>query len=135
MSIIGVLWQIRYKYEEYYLKKFYGNKEAKIYYDKKMKQYVNSKLLDERSESLIYVCSELTRDSLYYGYSIDNKHHHAHTLDAIFEDAYNYAETFEMEDEEAFSKQELRLIYKLVQKGIEDRGEEVTSGVGDRQRK
>lgn len=132
MSVRGLLWQIRYKYEDYYFKQRYANREAKIYYDKKMKQYVNPKILDERSSSLIYVCSEIVRDSLYYGYSIDNKHHHAHTIEEVFEDAYNYAETFEIEDEEVFSTQELRLIYKLIQKGIEERKAGATSGVRDR---
>lgn len=122
MSLMGLLWQIRYKCEAYYFNKCYGDKEAKIYYDRNTKQYVNPKILHERSSSLIYVCSEVARDSLYYGYSIDNKHQHAHTIDEVFEDAYNQAETFELEEEEAFSQQELRIIYKLVQKGIEDRG-------------
>lgn len=135
MSLIGWLWQIRYKYEDYYFKQRYANREAKIYYDKKIKQYVNPKILQERSSSLIYVCSEIARDSLYYGYSIHNKHHHAHTIDEVFEDAYNYSETFAIEDEEAFSKQELRLIYKLIRKGIEDRKVGVKNGVRDRQRK
>lgn len=132
---MGVLWRIRYKCEGYYFKQKYGNKEPKIYYDKKMKQYVTPKLLGERSESLIYVCSEIARDSLYYGYSIDKKHHHAHTVEDVFEDAYNYSQIFVIEDEEAFSKQELRLIYKLIQTGIEDRKVGVTIGVRDRQRK
>lgn len=123
MSLIGLFWRIRYKVEDYYVNYRYGDREPKIYYDKKMKQYLNPMLLDERSSSLIYVCSEIARDSLYYEYSIDNKHHHAHTIDEVFEDAYNHAETFELENEEAFSKQELRIIYKLIQKGIEDRGE------------
>ena len=121
ISLMGLLWRIRYKCEDYYFMQHYGDNESKIYYDKKMKQYVNPKVLDERSASLIYVCSEIARDSLYYGYSIDNKHYHAHTIDEVFEDAYNHAETFEIEDEEAFSQQELRIIYKLIQKGIEDR--------------
>lgn len=127
MSLIGLCWQIRYKCEDNYFKYRYGGKEAKVYYDKKMKKYVNPKLLDERSSSVIYVCSEIARDSLYYGYSINHKHHHAHTIDEVFEDAYNYAETFQIEDESDFSQQELRILYKLVERGLKDRNGESKS--------
>lgn len=116
-----MLWQIRYKYEKWYFKHHYRGKQAKIYYDKKFKTYVNPLLLEENSSSLIYVCSELVRDSLYYEYSIVSKHHHAHIIDQVFEDAYNHAETFQIENEAEFSQQELRVIHKLVERGLMDR--------------
>ena len=117
----GLYWKIRYAYEAWYFKRKYATKVPKIYYDKKFRVYVNPKVLEEKDSCLEYVCSETVRYSLIYIYSIKGKDTHAHTITEVFKDAYNYAETFKILDEDQYSKQELELINKLIKQGIEDR--------------
>lgn len=114
-------WKMRYAYEEWYFNRKYGNERPGIYYDKKFRVYINPRIPIERSSSLVYVCCETVRDGIIYNYVIEGRYTHAHMIDEVFKDAYNYAESFEILDEQQYSNQELNLIKKLKNQGMQDK--------------
>lgn len=119
--MLSLYWKIRYYLEDLYFKKKYAGKLAQIIYDRRFKCYVCPTLLAERSPNLTYVCSEVAKDGLYYGYKIRGIETHAHTLEELLIDAYNEAETFTLLDENELSQQELNLVNKLIAQGKQDR--------------
>lgn len=116
-----IYWDIRYGLRNWYLTTKYKRKKPLIYWDKKLKEFVNPLIPNESSNNLMYLCSELARKSPYYSYLIKGKHQHSHTIGKVFKDAYNCSEHFQLEDEEQFSKQELEIIARLVKQGCFDR--------------
>lgn len=97
------------------------NKKPYIYWDNKLKEYVNPLMLGESTDNLTYLCSELARKSPYYSYWIGSKHHHTHQIEDLFKEAYNHAERFRLDDAEQLSKQELEIVNRLVKQGKFDR--------------
>ncbi|MGL4362447.1 MAG: hypothetical protein ACRCSG_04090 [Cellulosilyticaceae bacterium] len=116
-----IYWDIRYGFRNWHLTTKYKNKKPLIYWDKPLKEFVNPLLLNESSDNLTYLCSELARRSPYYSYLIKGNHQHSHMVESVFRDAYNHAEYFELADEDQFSKQELEIINRLIRQGCFDR--------------
>lgn len=115
-----IYWELRYAIRRKKLNR-HKNKKPYIYWDRNLKEYVNPLLLEESTDNLTYLCSELARTSPYYSYRVGNKRHHTHQIDELFMEAYNYAERFRLEDKEQLSKQELEIVERLVRQGKFDR--------------
>lgn len=62
--MVGIYWDIFYKYQKAYFKRKYIKLPQNIYYDRKFKLYVNPKIIDELVDGL-YVCSETVHSGLF----------------------------------------------------------------------
>lgn len=123
-KIETLYYHICYLYEKAHYKRNYSNLLPKIYYDKTYDTYVHPKMIDDPG-CIEYVCSEIIGHNVFYHYEIEENKEHAHTIAAVFLDAYNYAETFVIPKkyESEYSNQELDEIFKLVNRGKVDRKE------------
>lgn len=121
-SICKWYWNMMLALQEHYFKRKYSNRTPKIYYDQRHRVYVNPKIISERG-CAEYVSSESVGEWVFYAYKINGTETHAHSITAVFIEAYNNSETFSISEEhkEQYSKQELDMIYKLVKQGKDDR--------------
>lgn len=84
-----------------------------LYYDRLVKGYRHTKLDKCEYGDILYIMCELSRDGLYYEYSINGEQNHAHSFEEVLLASYENGSKFNIEDKEQFSRQELILIDKV----------------------
>lgn len=124
----NLYWKIRQYIKDWYFRKRYGNKETFIYYDKLTECYVHTNHLDEYSYDYEYLVSDLVLDGLCYSFKVDGDYSHEHHFKDVLQVAYANARTFEIENKEEYSKQELNLISKLIKFRLSELEEEARLG-------
>lgn len=114
----------RYWFRQRYLRKKYGEKPPKLYYDRRYDTYISPMKLKEDG-SITWVCGELAGDCLIYKYRLGDVDTHGHEFEGVLLDAYDHAEEFSIPEEyrEQYSAQELEFLKKLVERGRGDRKE------------
>lgn len=119
-----MFWKIREFIRRKYLKHKYGNAEKRIDYEWHLHTYVHPDYINYCDYfNIENLAEELCHNSLYYGVEINGHDWHEHEFSRVIEDAYNYAETFEIPPEckDEYSKQELEFLMALVEAGKRDR--------------
>ena len=112
----------RYWFRQRYLRKKYGEKPPKLYYDRRYDTYISPMKLEEDGD-ISWVCSELAGTCLVYKYRPGKEETHTHGFEGVLREAYNHAEVFSIPEEcrGQYSAQELRFLEKPIRRAHRDR--------------
>lgn len=107
-----------------YLRKKYGGRPPKLYYDPRYRTYISPVKLEEDGD-ISWVCGELAGDCLIYKYRLGDVDTHGHEFEWVLRDAYDHAEEFSIPEEyrDQYSAQELNFLEKVAERGRRDRRE------------
>ena len=118
----SLLSRARYWLRQRYLRKKYGGRLPKLYYDPRYRTYISPMKLGEDGD-ISWVCSELAGTCLVYQYRLGEEETHTHGFEGVLREAYNHAEVFSIPEEyrEQYSAQELHFLEKLIRRAHRDR--------------
>lgn len=114
----------RYWFRQRYLRKKYGEKPPKLYYDPRYRTYISPMKLEEDGD-ISWVCSELAGTCLVYQYRLGEEETHTHGFESVLREAYDHAEEFSIPEgyRAQYSAQELNFLEKVAERGRRDRRE------------
>ena len=120
----SLFFRARYWFRQRYLRKKYGEKPPKLYYDRRYDTYISPMKLKEDG-SITWVCGELAGDCLIYKYRLGDVDTHEHEFEGVLRDAYDHGEEFSVPEEyrDQYSAQELNFLEKVAERGRRDRRE------------